>query len=316
MRHLRPIGYLVLVVLIFLAGDRLGASALSRLVAQSDFRFSRVYQGGLENDVLVIGNSRAVHSIFAPELAASLCRNVFNAAYNGMPGEIAEAIVEDYIEHNAPPKVVLIEISNAESDTDLAKEMRLFARYPGHLHDVVAKLDPWEPLWTALSHLYFFDNEMTLRALYYLHRSDQDWIMPDKPMTADVIAHMPTQKYRNLSPRRGSVEALTRLAHFLRDRHIEPVLYVAPYHPIYRKLVPHHDAWVAAFQKEVGPDLPIIDLSDRFNDNDYFADVQHTTLSGSRAVMAVLKERLQALLPKETASRCSAPAVAAASEHE
>jgi hypothetical protein len=307
MRGRHPILYLAVVALLFLAGDRLAAWALDAAVERSEFRFARIYRGGLDNDVLVVGNSRAVHSIYAPELSAKLCRSVFNAGFNGMSGEIVEALVEDYLAHNKPPKVVLIEISDAADGLDLLSEMRLFARHPGHLHDLVRRLDGWERLWSTVSHLYAFNNEMMLRALYYLGRSDQDWIVFDKPMTPDVIAHLSPAKYANWHARPESAAALRRLAVSLEARHITPVLYIAPYHPVFRRFVPQYEKWVADFQRELGPGLPIIDLSDRFPENEFFSDVVHTNLHGSRAVMSVLAERLRPLLPVETAQRCSVP---------
>lgn len=314
----RPFLYLALVALIFFAGDRAGAWLLDRAVAASDFRFARMYRGGLDNDVLVIGDSRAVHSIYAPELSAKLCRSVFNAGFNGMSGEIAKAVVEDYLDHNKPPKAVLIEVSDAADDTDLIKEMRLFGRSPGHLHDLVRRLDPWERVWSAISHLYAFDNELTLRSLYYLRHGDQDWIMYDRPMTPDVIAAIPRDRYAQWHIRPESREALRQLAEELEARHIAPVLYIAPFHPAFHKLVPQYEAWVHDFQRELGPGLPIIDLSSRFSDNDYFSDIVHTNLRGSRVVMDVLAQRLRQMLPPDTARACplgSAPAAAAAAGH-
>src|SRR6185312_4505509 len=109
MKRLGPLAYLALVLALFVAGDRVIAFALGEIVSHSEFRFSRVYRGGLDFDVLVVGDSRGVHSIFAPELSKRLCRPVFNMAFNGMSTETEEALVRDYLDRNKPPKVVLIE---------------------------------------------------------------------------------------------------------------------------------------------------------------------------------------------------------------
>jgi hypothetical protein len=300
MRRFAPFLYLALVAVLFVAGDRLGALALGAAVDASDFRFVRIHRGGLDNDILVVGNSRAVHSVFAPDLSSMLRRNVFNAAFNGMSGEVAEAIVKDYLEHNKPPKAVLIEVSDAVDNPDLVKELRLFARYPGPMRDLVRQFDPWNDVWSTASHLYAFNNEMTLRALYHLHRTDQDWIMYDRPMTPEVLAHIPLGEFKNYHSRPGSVAALRRLVRDLKARDIKPVLYIAPFHPYFHELVPHYAQWVSGLERDL--DEPILDMSQMFSDNGNFTDLLHVNIHGSRQVTAAVADRLRQLMPKEVAT--------------
>ena len=302
MRKLRPFAYLALVALLFFAGDRLGALALGQAVEKSEFRFARLYRGGLENDVLIVGDSRAVHSVFAPELSKELGLRVFNLGFNGMSGEITEAVIDDYLAHNPPPKAVVIEVSNVADAPNLTSEMRLFARYPGHVRQLVRQLDPWEAVWSRISHLYDFNNEMTLRSLYYLVHSDQDWIMYDKPMTSDVIRHIPLEKYREYHFRQEGIAAIRRLTQTLKARGIEPLVYIAPFHPYFHQVVPKYAQLVAQLQQELGPDEAILDLSQSVTDNADFSDLLHTNLKGSEAVMAVLAERLRQVLSERTAT--------------
>jgi len=119
------------------------------------------------------------------------------------------------------------------------------------VQNLVRRIAPWDEVWATLSHLYAFDNEMTLRALYYLRQDDQDWIINDQPMTPEVIANIPLDEYKSYHFRPESVAALRRLARDLKTRGIEPVLYIAPFHPYFHKLVPGYAQWVNALQREL-----------------------------------------------------------------
>lgn len=113
------------IALMFLA-DRVLALALSRLVLASNARVSALYDGRVEADVVLIGNSRAVHMASAPEWSKALCRPVFNLSLNGLDVATQDALVRDFLDRNPAPRVMAIEISNLFSDTFMAPEYRPF----------------------------------------------------------------------------------------------------------------------------------------------------------------------------------------------
>lgn len=303
MRWLRPWSYLVLVALLFFLGDRGLAYLLGEITSRGQFRFDELYRGGLRHDVLVVGDSRAVHSVFAPELSDRLCLSVFNMAYNGMSTEIAVALVEDYLAHNAPPKAVLIEISNTNFHNELLNDLRLYADRSRNIADLIRRDDPAMMRWLRLSHLYAFNNEMLLRSLYYLSRSDQDWILSSGAhLEPALMAKLRADWYLPPESFAPNVAAMKRLIAELRARHIEPILYIAPYHPLYRRFFPRYPEWVQNLQAELGED--ILDLSVALTDNDDFADVQHVNLNGSRAIMNRLAAEVEAQIPVQRTSQC------------
>ena len=307
MKTLRPLAYIAVVTLIFFVGDRIFASLVDRLVSASEFRFSRLYRGDLNYDVVVIGDSRAVHSIYAPGLSERLCRSVLNISYNGMSTEVAEAVLRDYLDRNAAPKAVMIEVSNVTRGNDLLNDMRLYAGQPNHLADLIRRYDPWTATWMSLSHLYAFNNEMMLRALYYLRRSDQDWVLGgDMFMTPEVIAKLNPAIYPPPRSRPESVAALKRLVRDLEERHIRPILFIAPYHPVYGHFAPTFATWERQLQDEIGPDNKIVDLSHALQENDDFADVQHVNINGSRRMIDLVAPKLGKLMPLQSASQCPA----------
>jgi len=304
-KTLRPLCYIATVALLFFVGDRVLSSLIERLVSASEFRFSRLYRGDLNYDLLVIGDSRAVHSIYAPGLSQRLCRSVLNIAYNGMSTEVAEAVLRDYLDRNAPPKAVLIEVSSVTRSNDLLNDMRLYAGHANHVAALIRRDDPRTATWMSLSHLYAFNNEMTLRALYYLKRTDQDWVLDgDTQMTPEVVAKLNPATYPPPRSRPESVAALKRLVRDLEQRHIRPILFIAPYHPVYGRLAPTFAAWERQLQDEVGADNKIVDLSQALQANDEFADVQHVNFNGSRHVLDLVASGLAALMPLQTASQC------------
>ncbi len=73
MRRLAPLAYIAAVLAILFAGDRVGGFVLGQLVDRSEFRFSRIYRGGIDGDILAIGDSRARHqfSTSRPALTAT-----------------------------------------------------------------------------------------------------------------------------------------------------------------------------------------------------------------------------------------------------
>ncbi len=307
MRRLAPFAYLALVLALLFAGDRAGGFVLGRLVDRSEFRFSRIYRGGIDADILAVGDSRAVHSVYAPAIGKDTCMSVFNAGFNGMSTEIATAVVEDYLAHNAPPKAVLIEVSDVGDAPDLLSEMRLYARDGGATHELVARLDPRQLFWSEVSHLYRFNNEMTLRALYYERRPDQDWIL-DATTNPEAIRHVDWQPYAEWRPLEDNVAALKRLVADLRGRGIAPILFLAPYHPMHQKMVPGFARRVAELERELGPETPVLDLSTSLDGDKYFADVLHLNIAGALALAPILSDRVLAREGEKPATACSSVA--------
>jgi hypothetical protein len=303
-RALAPLLYLALLGAILFAGDRVGGAVLAHYVDRSEFRFSKLYRGGIDADIVAIGDSRAVHSVYAPAIGRDTCMSVFNAAFNGMSTEIAEAVIDDYLARNRPPKAVLLEISNVGEDAGLMSEMRLYARHKGAVRALVQRLDPRQVFWERFAHLYAFNNEMTLRALYYERTGDQDWVL-DQTTTKDAIAHVDWRHYADWRPQPANVAALKRLVAELKGRGIDPVLFIAPYHPMHARMVPEFARRIAALERALGPDTPVLDLSTRFKSGRYFADVVHPNIEGAMALAPILSQRVLAAPGVSPARDCN-----------
>src|SRR5205823_10293275 len=92
--------WLLALMAVVIGGDHLFATALHRVLMRSQFRFSRIYRGGNRAGIVVLGDSRGVHSFYAPAMEELTGQRVLNLSYNSMVPPIAEAVLLDYLERN------------------------------------------------------------------------------------------------------------------------------------------------------------------------------------------------------------------------
>lgn len=288
------------VALLFVA-DRLVAAGLSRLVLASNARVSALYDGRIEADVVLVGNSRGVHMASASEWAKSLCRPVFNLSLNGLDVTTQDVLVRDFLERNPTPKLMVIEISNLFSDTFMAPEYRPFIGESDRLAALIgSRQETWFP-WLDISHLYRFNSEYLLRALLFLVRpSDQTPEAIGEISPARIDAFLASHPRYAVNPKAVPVLASTLAA--LHAHGVEPVLVLAPYHPGSFRI----EDWRAEALAEVRRHLPagvaIHDWSLALPDDASFADPLHMAPEGRR----VLAGRLAFSGLGEVASLCPA----------
>src|SRR6478736_9277949 len=100
--------YLVLIPLIFL-GDRAIGSFLEYLTMTSNLRYSKLYNGTGESDIVILGNSRG-NGYYEPEIRKITGMTTLNLSYNALPGEVGQVLIEDYFERYKA-KLVIVDIS-------------------------------------------------------------------------------------------------------------------------------------------------------------------------------------------------------------
>lgn len=220
--------WFVLLMIVVMAGDRIGAFVCERILLASQFRFSRVYRGGSSADVIVIGDSRGVHSFYAPAIERLTGRPALNLSFNSMSMPIAEALLSDYLDHNDKPRMVIIETTCVVVDRGLVSELRTYADLSPRLEALYAREHPRAAAAGRLLRLLRYDSEFFLRALAYLRRSDQDWI--NRTVIGGELAAAPRGRW-SPRPHEQNLAALGRLVPMLRSRGIDVKLVIAPYHP-------------------------------------------------------------------------------------
>ena len=65
-------------VLVVLAGDRAFSWLAQRVLVRSQFRYSRLYRGGNDAEIVILGDSRGVNSFYAPGMEKLTGARVLN----------------------------------------------------------------------------------------------------------------------------------------------------------------------------------------------------------------------------------------------
>lgn len=274
--------WFVFLAIVVMAGDRIGALLCSRVLLASQFRFSRVYRGGSNADVIVIGDSRGVHSFYAPTIEKLTGRPALNLSFNSMSVPIAEALLSDYPEHNPKPRMVIIEATCVVVDRGLVPELRTYADLSPRLEALYATQHPRAAVAGRLFRLLRYDSEFFLRALMYLRRSDQDWI--NRNVIAAELAAAPRGGRWSPRPHQENLEALGRLVPMLRARGIDVKLVIAPYHP---SVMVDMNEIVQGVERHV-PGARVFNYADAIPESRYYADGVHMNADGSELFLRML----------------------------
>ncbi len=277
----RFVGYLAALLICCFLADRGFAMLLEPLIRQSEARFSRLYRGGLQEEVLILGNSRAVNAFYAPEMEKRTGMSVVNMAYNGMSMPVAEAIFMDYLEHNQAPRLLLLEVTNLNVPSDLLKDLRIYSGMSERLTALLETYDPQLARVAGWVHTYRFNAEMFLRVLFYLGKDDQDWVnsgqLPEDYQLPPPIEplHFP------LSTEGPGWDALSRILSHCQTHQIEVELVVSPYFRPYAEHLKERATRIEQFTRALPAGVDFYDGSHAVEGTDFFADPIHLNRKGS-----------------------------------
>jgi lysophospholipase L1-like esterase len=270
---------LLLAALVF-TGDRLLARAGTSLLLDSELRFSVAVRGGLPPLVLVLGDSRAVNGFWTPELARVSGEPAFNLAYNGMSTRIAEALLRDTLAANAPPRMIVLEVSNVQDRHALSSALAGYWPVSPHLAALGRELTPRNADAARVSHLFALNGEIFLRALRYHRRSDQDAVNRFRT-TPEILAAARALAPFELKAHADNLDALGRIVALADERRIPLRLVVAPYLPQYVAHASNWDDWIGTIARAAGPDARIWDYGRSDPDPAHFADRLHLNADGA-----------------------------------
>ena len=273
----------------FLAGDRIIASLLDKVVLRSQFRFSLLYNGGQKYDILIMGNSRGVNTFYAPAVQEATGKTTLNLSYNGMSADVAEALFMDYLDRNEKPKLLILEVSNVTHNIELLKELKLYATRSERLTNLFRKNNPNVAFWIEASHVFQFNDEMFLRALYYYQQSDQTWINR-YTINPALLQSIQLGRPEKLTALPENVAALRRIVNTAKIQHIGIRMVVGPYLPAYGSRLANLHGWAEEVERAVASDIPVWDYSTAVKDTTAFADRLHLNYQGS---LVLLKELLR-----------------------
>lgn len=281
----------VALLLAVLAGDRLLSVVLDQVVQRSHFRFSEIQRPGIDADIVIVGDSRGVSSINVPVVEKIAGRRTYSLCYNGMATKIGEALLADYLDHNRPPRLLVVEVTSLVEPMKLSPELKTYAKLSPRLGALYAEEHPVAARAGRVFHLLRFNGELYLRALYYLRRSDQDWSNWSTISQADVQGARAAPEWR-LDPTPENLDSLERIVRLARSRHIEVRLLVGPYLPEYLQRAVNAGPFIAAVEERVhrvDPSLHVWNYAGAVGEPRLFADVLHLNNRGTDAFMRMLQ---------------------------
>jgi hypothetical protein len=278
--------WLLFIVALFFVGDRLAGNVLQRLLLNSQFRYATLYQGEATNDILVLGNSRGVNGFYQPDIEKATGKRVLNLSYNALSSGMAKVLLEDYLEHNAAPHLLLLEVSflaEPEPLTQLTLDnFKPFSLLSPRLQALQQTVDPNSRFFCRLSHLYCFNSEMYLRALYYLNKSDQNWINRYK-ISQEVIESIGEVQPFDLPLPEVQLTTLQALLEVADNHNIVVKLVMSPYFPAYSERIENMQTWLGTLTRSTG--LPVLDYSQAVTDSNGFSDRLHLNPEGSLVLL-------------------------------
>ena len=273
--------WFVFLAIVVIAGDRIGAFVCSRILLASQFRFSRVYRGDSKADVIVIGDSRGVHSFYAPAIEKLTGHPALNLSFNSMSVPIAEALLSDYLENNTRPRMVIIEATCVVVDRGLVSELRTYAGLSPRLEALYAREHPAPPRAGRMFGLLHYEASFScarwcicgapIRTGSTAMSSPGSWL----PLRAADGARAPTRRVS-----RSSAVSCRCCA-----RGIDVKLVIAPYHP---SVMVDMNEIVQGVERHV-PGARVLNYADAIPESRYFADGVHMNADGSEVFLRMLR---------------------------
>jgi hypothetical protein len=281
--HIKNTLWLLSGLLLFFAGDRLAGLWLKNETAHSQFRYSRLYNGSAGAEILLVGNSRGL-TFYQPYIEQVSGRSTFNLSYNGMPVDLANVLVQDYLDRYPAPKTMLVDITTCDRPNDeLAAAFLTYARNSPRLDTFLHRKMPKAWWGGQLSALFCHNNEVFQRALFYRRRSDADWLI-DRLITARLAARVDSMTY-GMDPK--LIPPLKQMADYARAKGVTVQLVISPYFPRFAANVNKLDALKMIVEQSVG--LPVHDYRQALTDPTDFGDLQHPNKKGSMKYIDLLR---------------------------
>jgi hypothetical protein len=269
-------------VAVFFVGDRLGAMLLERVTMSSPQRYSRLYSGRLAGDLLCVGNSRGVSLLDAELVEKATGQRLVNISGNGLSAQMVKALVEDYLDHQQPPKVIVIEASCVTTATGpgVVSDFKPFWSRSPRLSSLAEKYATTVATATQVTWLYRFNSELFLRSMYFLvrNKSDQFGLLSGQIPQA-LVREVEQMKPFNLELVPDELQALHDLIGDLRKRGVVVRLVYAPYLPQYAEKMSNLDDSLKKISESAN--LETIDLTRALTNDDLFVDRVHMNATGT-----------------------------------
>ena len=289
------------------AGDRLGGFIMRKMTENSQFRYSRLYkQQGARADVLLLGNSRGL-TFFQPEIEGLTNQKTLNLSYNGMPMDLGKVLTVDQMQKNGNPKVMLIDVTMCDrEDENLIRSFNLYSPYSDSLRGLIKQYDKKVVVGGQVSNLYRYNSELFQRALYYTKKSDEAWLL-DRTITPQMAADTAINSYK-VRVEKDMIPHLKALVEYAKSQGVTPRLVISPYFPRFGATIQDSFLIPLKQQVEAATGLTVKDYSMALTETADFGDYQHPNKQGAIKYMQMLfndgmfsPESVDNMMPSSTA---------------
>ena len=282
--------WIVVWLALALAGDRLFGFALRQAAERSHFRYSRLYAGDAEAEIVLVGNSRGLN-FYQPFIEERTGKSTLNLSYNALPVQLSAALLRDYRDRYGAPEVLIVDVTHLDRDNDdLIREFRVYAQFSERLDSLLRAADP--RIWggTKVSHLTRYGGEVAQRMFYYLARGDEDWIV-DRVIAPSVVADTSAIEPFDLDFAEHRVAAFAELVEEFRAEGTEVVLVVNPYLPAFGRSIGNLGAFSEELEARTG--LPLHNYATAVEGEAYFGDYQHLNRRGAEVYLTRMLDEVK-----------------------
>ncbi len=285
---MKKIVWILALIVLFFVGDRIGGFILNKLTDSSQFRYSRLYSGTAESDILLVGNSRGL-IFYQPYIEKITGKKTFNMSYNGMPIDLAKTLIQDYVDQYPTPKLMILDVTMCDRvNKQLIAGYNMYSPYSARMDSLMLSVNPKVGYAGKLSHLYRYNSEVFQRTLFHLNKTDEDWLLDRviNDFMVDNIDQVDTFSMDLNDPKTEEDEEayvfqnLKETVDFATSKGIKVQLVINPYYPGYAKKINNLSEFRKKMEKVVG--MTITDYSLAVKDRDGFGDYQHLNKKGAR----------------------------------
>jgi hypothetical protein len=280
---MKKIAWFVALFAIVYAGDRFFGHLLQKQTDESQFRYSRMYRGEAQADILLVGNSRGL-TFFQPYIEEVTGKTTFNLSYNGLPMDVAKVLVQDYLERYPAPKTMIIDITSCDRENGAL--MTGFLSYTNHSMrlDTLIKGKKSDMWWgSKVSRLMCYNNEIFQRAMSYRSKTDEDWLL-DRVISERLVTDVAKNNYP-LDVHKYLVTQLHEMVKSAQAKGVDVKLVISPYFPSFevKNLTKLKDT------VSLVTNLPVSDYRNALEDKGSFGDYMHPNKKGAMQYIDLMK---------------------------
>jgi len=282
---MKNLKWVILLIAITLIGDRLGGLIMKTLLNKSQFRFTRLYNGTAQADILLLGNSRGL-VFFQPKIEKLTGQTTFNLSYNGMPGNLADVFIKDYYDRYDAPKLLLIELGMTDRwNNIILSGFNPYTINSPRLSEVMRDSLTEVYYGGKVSHLFKFNSEVFQRALYHIRKPDTDWLL-DRVILKEMVQGVVNHKDYTINLSKALYFPLKKIIATAEKHGTKVHLLINPYFPAFAKKISNLKGLIDVVEKETG--RKVHDYSESIQETEYFGDYQHLNKTGAKKLMKIL----------------------------